>query len=187
MALKISDSMMTTAFHVTDGPVEMYGVDANHAVSRHPDEWSLTPWDPQTAAEARRRVHDRKVAEARDRGHAEPAPLVEVEMTEEDRVAFEEWKANRDAALERLAAVEREEAEKRERDTQIATDKAIVASAPPQPDPARRPLAGAAKANAERKAARDEADRKSAEDKAEGERLARNVGKAQRQDPRYSD
>lgn len=32
------------AYHVDDGPKEMYNVDANSAVARFPDEWSHTPW-----------------------------------------------------------------------------------------------------------------------------------------------
>lgn len=173
MALKIDENaMLTVAHHVTDGPKQMYLVDARQAAANHPDEWSLTPWDPQSAAEARKRLHERRVAEAQAAGQPEPAPPVEPELTDEDRAEFEEWKKNRDAAAERLAALEKEEAEKAARDAQIATDKAIVESAPPQPDPTRRrPLQGAAKANAERSA------QKAAAEKAEADRLAGNVAR----------
>ncbi len=36
--------MMKTAYHITQGGVLMYAVDAHQAVASHPDEWSLQPW-----------------------------------------------------------------------------------------------------------------------------------------------
>lgn len=181
--------MMTTAHHVTQGQVVMYKVDAHSAAANFPDEWSLTPWDPQSADEARRRLHDRKVAEAREKGHPEPEPPVQVEMTDEERAEFEEWKAQRDAAAERKAERDKAEAEKRERDAQAAVDEAILQSSPPQPDPNRRRLTGAAKANAERKAERLAAEEEAraqaeAEDRrVEAARLSGNVGKPRRPVP----
>jgi hypothetical protein len=187
MALKIDgNAMTTTAHHVNDGPKQMYLTDARSAVARHPDEWSHEPWDPQAASEARKRLHDRKIAEAKAAGAPEPAPFVEPEYSDEDRAEFDKWKADRDAAAARLAKLVEDEAKQAEIDAQIAADKALVDSSPPQPDPTRRrPLTGAAKANAERTAARRAAEtgdprtpeQKAADRDAEQRRLAGNVGR----------
>jgi hypothetical protein len=43
------NSPLVTVFHVTDGPCEMYAIDAVGAVQRHPKEWSHSPWPRQKA------------------------------------------------------------------------------------------------------------------------------------------
>jgi hypothetical protein len=155
----------------------MYSVDARQAAASHPDEWSLTPWDPQSADEARKRAHERRVAAAKAAGQPEPPPPVEPELDDEDRAAFEQWKADREKAREVLDAAAKEQAEKDAKAAQVAEAQAIVESPPPQPDPTRRrPLQGAAKANADRSAERKAAE-KAAADKAEADRLAGNVGR----------
>jgi hypothetical protein len=36
---------MPTIYHVTNGPIAFpFDADARHAVTRHPDEWSRSPW-----------------------------------------------------------------------------------------------------------------------------------------------
>ncbi|GJD94144.1 hypothetical protein [Methylobacterium iners] len=32
------------AYHVKDGPVEMYSINVREAVTTHPDEWSMRPF-----------------------------------------------------------------------------------------------------------------------------------------------
>jgi len=158
---------LRTAYHVNDGPTTMYAVDANSAAARHPDEWSLTPWDPDRANEARRRLRERQVAEAQAEGRQVPPERVEPEMTDEERAEFDEWKARRDKAKEVLDAAAKEKAEQDAKADEIAAAQAAINAPPPQPDPnRRRPLTGAAKANADRKAAAD----KAAADKAEADR-----------------
>lgn len=36
--------MFETVYHVNDGPVQMYAVDANTACNSFPNEWSRIPW-----------------------------------------------------------------------------------------------------------------------------------------------
>ncbi len=38
---------MRTIYHVKDGPVMVYHIDANSAVAHHPKEWSNKPWGDQ--------------------------------------------------------------------------------------------------------------------------------------------
>ena len=43
--MKIDAATSAVAHHVKDGAVTFpYAVDARHAVSQHPDEWSWQPW-----------------------------------------------------------------------------------------------------------------------------------------------
>src|SRR6266566_3258433 len=45
MSLKIDVNRSAVAYHITDGATTFpYAVDAHHAVSAHPKEWSFTPW-----------------------------------------------------------------------------------------------------------------------------------------------
>lgn len=39
------------AYHKTDGPVEMYTINAREAVTNHPDEWSFQPWTKRQASD----------------------------------------------------------------------------------------------------------------------------------------
>lgn len=41
---KKMETSQKVAYHITDGPVVMYTIDANSAVAQHPKEWSFTPW-----------------------------------------------------------------------------------------------------------------------------------------------
>lgn len=38
-------------YHKETGAVEMYAIDATHAVSAHPKEWSYEPWDGSEGVE----------------------------------------------------------------------------------------------------------------------------------------
>jgi colicin import membrane protein len=181
MSLKLSDSMMSTAHHVNDGPVEMYKVDARLAVANHPLEWSHEPWDPEKAAIARKRLHERKVAAAEAAGEHPPAAPVEPDMTDEDRAEFEEWKAARQKAKEIVDAAEKEKAEKAAKAAEIEQAEAVLKSPPPKPQPRRpgRPSKADLEAEQKRlaaarsKAAADKAAaEKAAADKAEGDRQA---------------
>jgi hypothetical protein len=41
------NAMFKKAYHVTQGEVLMYTIDAQIAVANFPDEWSSTPWDAE--------------------------------------------------------------------------------------------------------------------------------------------
>lgn len=176
--------MMTTAHHVTQGQVVMYKVDAHSAAANFPDEWSLTPWDPQSAAESRQRIADRhaaEVEEAKAKGlqpPASPLPPEPPPLTPEEEAAIEQYNAAVAEAQQRLDAWREEQAKRKAELDQIAADEALIAQGPPQPDPnRRRPLAGTAKANAERKAAAD-AERKAEEDRLAAEKATADRGVA---------
>ena len=56
---------MLTIYHVDQGPVSMYLIDANHALANHPDEWSKKEWpgkksDEKKAADKRRKLDPEK-------------------------------------------------------------------------------------------------------------------------------
>lgn len=162
MAMKIDTNMAAVAHHVETGPFEFpYAIDAHSAVARFPDEWSFAPWSEADASAARAARHERLTAQAAQDGLPAPAPPVPPpEPTPEEKAAIDEdTKARADAAAIVKAA---EEAERKrvEEAEKVGAAKALLASPPPRPDPnARRPLAGAAKANYERKVAKDEAER----------------------------
>lgn len=119
MALKIDASMSATAHHIIDGPVVFpYAIDAHHAVSQHPDEWSMEPWSAQDVAAARKEAG---------------APNVEV--SPEEQAAIDEHAKAVAEASERLAKFRADQEEKRKLEEQVAADEAMVKSAPPMPDP----------------------------------------------------
>lgn len=161
--------------HIDDGAKEVYAVDAHSAVARHPLEWSFTPWDPEAAAANRAKLHEMRVAVAREEGRPEPEPPVEPELTDEERELLAAHRARVAEAKELLAVAEAEEAEKRDREAKIADAKAVLASSGPQIAP-RKPLAGAAKAAAERAAAK----RAEAEAEAEAQAQAKAQAKAEK-------
>lgn len=119
MSLKIDASMSAVAHHIVDGAVTFpYAIDAHHAASQHPAEWKLTPWTAEETAAARKESG---------------AP--DVEMTDEERAALEEHTKAVAEANERLAAFKAKKEAERQEALQVAQDEAIVASAPPRPDP----------------------------------------------------
>lgn len=135
-------SLMKDAYHVRTGLTRMYAVDAQNAVSMHPEEWSLTPWSQEEAEAASKAIeerHAREVEDAKAKGLPAPAPLPEVlPPTPEEQEAIDEYnrlvaeaRGRLDARREKLAA-EKAEAE------QIAADEALVKSPPPRPDPTAR-------------------------------------------------
>jgi hypothetical protein len=128
MALKIETNQSATAHHIIDGPVLFpYAIDAQHAISSHPGEWSPDPWPADATATARK-----------DAG--EP----EIEMTPEERAAIDDHAKAVAEANERLTKFRAEQAEKKKIADQVAADEALVASPPPRPDPnVRRPLSPA--------------------------------------------
>lgn len=131
MALQINTDMSAIAYHIVDGPVTFqYAVDAQHAVSSHPNEWSSTPWSQEDAAASRAKLEEQGVTLA-------PA----VELSPEDQEALDEYNKLVADAEARLAAYhEKKSAEKAEAD-QVKADEALIASPPPRPDPTvRRPF-----------------------------------------------
>lgn len=169
MAKNDAQGSAVTAHHVNDGPtVFPYETDARSAVALHPDEWSMTPWSPENASAARQRLHERQVEAARAQGREPPAPPTEPVMSDEDRAAFEEWKAAVAKAQAVRDAAAKEKAEQDAKAAELAEAEAVLASPPPP----RRPLTGAAKVNADRAAAKKAEAEKAAQDKAEADRQA---------------
>lgn len=125
MALKIETNQSATAYHIIDGPVMFpYQVDARHAISNHPLEWRDSPWSASDTAAARAK-----------------AGFSEIELTPEEQAAIDEHNRAVAEASERLAAFREKQAEEKKLADQVAADEAIVASAPPRPDPTiRRPF-----------------------------------------------
>lgn len=135
-----------TAYHIDDGAVVFpYVVDANSAVSRFPDEWSLKPWIGERldrALSARKERRDQEIARAKELGQPVPAPLPEpLQPTPEEQAAIDEHTKAQAAAAARLEEFDRKEAEREKIEAQAAADRALVASPPPPPDPnIRRPF-----------------------------------------------
>ena len=44
-------SAVQTVYHIKDGAVQMYTIDARNAVSQHPKEWATKPWTEDDALE----------------------------------------------------------------------------------------------------------------------------------------
>src|SRR4051812_57117 len=105
MSLKIDTNMSAVAYHIVDGPVTFqYRVDAQHAVSSHPNEWSDTPWSQEDADAARAKM---------DEAGTPLAPAVE--LTPEDQEALDEHNRAVADAAKRLADYRaRKEAERLE-------------------------------------------------------------------------
>ncbi|MDI3563556.1 hypothetical protein [Bradyrhizobium sp. Arg816] len=128
--MKIDTNQAVVAYHIVDGPVTFaYPVDAQHAVSSHPNEWSSSPWSQEDAAAAREKLADD------GRPVPEPEPL-----SPEDQAELDAYNKAVAEAAERLAAYNAKKAAEKADADQVAMDEAIVASAPPRPDPARRPF-----------------------------------------------
>lgn len=181
--ITIETNKPATAYHITTGAqVFPYAIDAVHAISNHPLEWSASPWSQQDAATARQQVNERNKAEGL------PTLPELAKLSPEDQKALDEHNKSVDEAAARLKAYYAKKAEDEKIAAQIAADEILVASVPPQPDPnARRnltpaqirkaaaqltPEEEAAKAAADKKAADDERARKAAEDKAHADKLA---------------
>ena len=188
MALKIDTNQSAVAFHVVTGAtVFPYAVDAQHAISNFPLEWSESPWTADAAAAARKELttkYEQDVADAKARGLTPPPPPPPEPppLTPEDQAAIDEHNKAVAEASERLNAYyEKKAAEKVEAD-QVAADHALVASLPPVPDVTiRRPFGRkgepteAEKAMAQKAAEKKAADDKLVADKAAEDKLAGNT------------
>jgi hypothetical protein len=176
--------MLKEAYHYQNGLTRMYAVDANMAVAQHPEEWSFTPWSADDAAAARKAVeerHAKEVEAAKAAGAAPPAPLPPEPLppTPEEQAAIDVHNQAVSEAKERLAKFYEEEKKRKEIEDQVAADKAMVASPPPQPDPnARRPFGRkgepteAEKAMMAKKAEKDAEAERIAKEKAETDKIA---------------
>jgi len=165
--MQIETNLPITAYHIIHGAtVFNYALDARTAVGTHPNEWSMTPWTAEEASAARDRLQQQ--------GVELPPP---VELTPEEQAAIDEHAKAVAEANERLAAFRAKKEEERILAEQVAADEAIVASAPPMPDPAaRRPFGrkgeptAAEKAMMEKKAAKDADDARIAKEKADADK-----------------
>lgn len=171
---------MVDVYHVTDGHSRMAAIDANTAVSQHPNEWRKAPWTPDEAAAAREDMR-RRYDEAKAAGQPlppapppEPAPL-----TPEEEAAVDEHNRAVAEAKERLDAFYARKAKEKEEADQVARDEAIVSSPPPRPDPTiRRPFGrkgeptAAELAQIEKQNAKKAADEKLVQDKADVDKIS---------------
>lgn len=180
MALKIDTNQSATAYHIVDGAtVFPYAVDAQQAISAHPLEWSADPWKQSDATAARQKINEINSEQGRA-PIPEPAPL-----SPEDQAALDAHNKSVAEAAARLDEYYKKRDEDRKIAEQVAADEAIVASAPPQPDPTiRRPFGRKGEptpaeleqirkrdaAAAEKKAADD----KMVKDKADADKIAGN-------------
>jgi hypothetical protein len=130
-------SMMKTAYHVVDGPSQMYAVDAQTAVSRHPDEWRTTPWSIDETNEFRRRKYDADAAAAQEAGLPPPPPPVEVELSPDQQDEVDQDRKNREDAKKLVSDFDKEEAERAERLRRVEEARALLATPAPQPEPPR--------------------------------------------------
>lgn len=127
--------MQKTAFHIIDGPTVMYAADAHQAVGRFPLEWAWVPWAPEESDAARRAKRDREIAVAKAEGRAPPPAEAELEpLTDAQKKELADDAARRAEAAERLRAKAEADEKQRKIDEQVAADKALVSSPPPQPD-----------------------------------------------------
>lgn len=169
--------MTKVAHHIDQGAVTMYAVDAAAAVSNHPDEWSNTPWPAADVAawrSARDEAYKEELARykeavqaAKDAGLPPPPPLAPpprplIEPSARQKSEIELDTKARAEAAERVRVQTEEDEKKRIKDEQIAADKALLASPPPQPDPnERRPFGRSGPmTQAERDAAQKRTDAK---------------------------
>ena len=172
-------SRSAVAHHINDGPVTFpYAVDAHHAVSSFPMEWSAEPWTAEAATAAREQLqasHDQQVADARARGLPVPQdlPPPPPEPTPEEQAAIMEHAQAVAEANERLKTFREKQAAEQAVAEQVAADEALVASPPPRPDPnVRRPLSRAQKKAAFLTLTPEEQAAKDARDKAEDDAAA---------------
>lgn len=141
----MTSPMQKVAYHVDQGAVTMYVVDANAAVQSHPDEWSFMPWSPEDTAAARSAREQRykeEVEKAKAEGVPPPPPLPPVyEPTDRQKAELDaDTKARAEAAAIVKKAQEDEE-KRRLEDERVKAAKTLLASPPPVPDPnERRPF-----------------------------------------------
>lgn len=138
--------MQKRAYHVEQGAVEMYTVDANSAVATHPDEWSWEPWsESERDAYRTRRTeeHKKAVDEAKAAGKPIPPPPVfaeKVEPSKRQRIELDDDAKARAEAADLVRAHEEQEKKRIEEEEKLAQAKALLKSAPPQPEQERRPF-----------------------------------------------
>lgn len=160
MALKIDTNQSATAFHINDGAFKFpYAIDAQHAISSHPLEWSDMPWTQERASAARAKLNERNQQEGLE-PLADPRPL-----SPADQEALDAHNKAVAEASERLAAYYKKRDEDARIAAEVAADEAIVASLPPAPDLTRRPSPAQIRKNAARLSPEEEAAKKAADDK----------------------
>ena len=160
------EATMKTVYHIDSGASQMYPVDANAAVSTHPDEWSFEPWKPEDVSNARaareaKYKEDYQRAEAAGQPPPPPLPLPPADLSDEQQQMLDDDAKNRVEAAARVRVRREADEKKRVEDEQYKADLALLASPPPQVDPnERRPfgrkgqMTDAERAAAEKKAAK---------------------------------
>jgi hypothetical protein len=128
-------SMMQTAYHVVDGPSQMYAVDAQTAVTRHPEEWRRTPWSIEETNEFRRRKYDADVTAAQQAGLQPPPPPVDVQLTPDQQTEVDEDQKARDDAKALVEKFDKEERDRQDYLDKVAAARTLLTSPRPQPEP----------------------------------------------------
>lgn len=136
-----------TAFHYAQGPVEMYLIDANHAVGNFPDEWSFEPWTPEES-EAAHRIQEEKykrdldehkhaVEEAEAAGLPKPAgprpPMKPVMVSDAERQSIDDTEKQRQEAAEYIRKKDEERRAADEEAQREAQARTLLAAPAAQP------------------------------------------------------
>jgi hypothetical protein len=106
---------LKTAYHIGNGPTQMYAVDADSAVRNHPKEWSFVPWEVDES-NAWRREHDLPVAE----------------VTDETRAALSEDAQRRQEAYQLVKEYDEKKLAERMYEEKVAAARALLATPRPQ-------------------------------------------------------
>lgn len=92
--------MLTTIYHIKDGPKEMYDIDARAAVAQFPQEWSDKAW-PEKKKSSK---VDPEISAATEAVAAAEKALAEAKSDEDKKAAqalLDEAKANLDALTDK--------------------------------------------------------------------------------------
>lgn len=126
---------MVTAYHIVNGPANMYAADAAYAVREHSGEWSREPWTIEETNAFRRREHDRLAAEAKAAGREPPPEPVELTIAEGDQAEIDEFDRAYDEAVELVRADDERIAEEAEYARRVAAARQLLATKRPSPTP----------------------------------------------------
>lgn len=132
---------MKTVYHIGDGAKQMpYDVDADNAVTRHPDEWSNEPWSVEETNAWRKADYDRRVADAKAADLPPPPSPAEIQLSPEQKTAIDEDEARRAEARKIIADDDKYMAEKRDYEAKLAGARALLAQLVAEVEQIRQPV-----------------------------------------------
>lgn len=136
----MTNLVQKTAYHIDTGPQLMYAVDADAAVSRHPDEWSLTPWSVEDT-NAWREGKWNEQAEANKAAGMPPPPRPQaVELTDSEKADLDADAKARQEAYELVEEYEKKKREETEYEERVAAARSLLATPAPVPESQSRPV-----------------------------------------------